>query len=285
VTSHATAGMAYFQSGSPDVLVEGQPAVRHGDLLMCNHLSRMPPNTPPTPWMSTMAGPEPTPGSVKRTLNEGKDFIRLRFVDEIGEPLDKGHYQVKTPAGREVKGRILHQGRVTLCRLANGTYEIVLPDADARAAEIGQCKPAKSTGEQKAYVPGSPLRLATGKDYVVVVPYTKSLWVDLPVRVDDPDARDDQFVLESKDGSFCLKRTIADDRIHGDHGLTLEFYGFEPGKSYTLTHHLGKDQPARIIFEEVSYEELFAKDNGKTRQLEDPVELDIDPEMGEPSHG
>jgi uncharacterized Zn-binding protein involved in type VI secretion len=276
VVSHATQGMAYFQSGSEDVLVEGQPAVRHGDLLTCNHLSRMPPNTPPTPWMSTMAGPEPLPGSVRKTLSEGKDFIRVRFVDELGEPLGKGHYQIKTPAGREVKGRILHQGRVTLCWLASGSCEIVLPDADARAAEVGQRKPAKTSGEQKAYVPGSPLRLATGQEYVVVVPYTKSLWVDLPVRVDRPDARDDQFVLESKDGSFRQKRTIADDRINGDHGLTLEFYGLEPGKSYTLKHHMGEGQPVRTMFEDLPYEEIFPKDRPKLRQIEDADDFGLE---------
>jgi uncharacterized Zn-binding protein involved in type VI secretion len=283
VVSHATQGMAFFQSGSPDVLIEGQPAVRHLDLVTCNHLAKMPPNTPPTPWMSTMVGPAPAPGSTKKTLNEGKDFIVLRFVDEIGEPLGKGHYEITTPSGRQVKGRILHMGRVSLRQIAKGNCEIVLPDADARANEIGQRKPAKTTGDQKAYVPGSPLRLPTGKEYVVLVPYTKSLWVDLPVRVDDADARDDEFVLESKDGSFRQVRTIADDRIHGDRGLTLEFYGLEPGQSYTLAHHLGKDQPVRMMFEDVSYEEIFAKGERK-RQFEEPAELDIDPEMWEPQN-
>jgi uncharacterized Zn-binding protein involved in type VI secretion len=272
VVSHATQGMAYFQTGSPDVLVESQPAVRHGDLITCNHLALMPANTPPTPWMSTMTAPGAAPGSSRKTLHEGKDWIVLRFVDEIGEPLGKGRYQVKTPSGRQVEGRILHQGRLSLRMIAKGNCEIVLPDADARAKEIGQKKPAKTTGDQKAYVPGSPLRLPTGKEYVVVVPYTKSLWVDLPVRVDDPDARDDEFVLESKDGSLRVARTIADDRIHGDRHLTLEFFGIEPGK-----HHPGKDQPARIMFEDVTYEEIFPKAGQKPKQFEELDDFGLEP--------
>ncbi len=283
VVSHATQGMAFFQTGSPDVEIEGYPAVRHGDLITHNHLAQVPANTPPTPWMSTMDVSAPVaPGAVKQTLHEGKDFIVLQFVDEIGEPLGKGHYQIKTPNGRQVGGRILHKGRVSLRLIPKGTCEIVLPDADARAAEINQRRPAKTTGDQKAYVPGGPLRLSTGKEYVVVVPYTKSLWVDLPVRVDDPESRDDQFILESKDGSYRTVKTIADDRIHGDRHLSLEFFGLEPGRSYTLTHHLGKDEAVRTLFESVSYEEIFPKAATKKRQFEEPDEFGLHPEGHSP---
>ena len=283
VISHATQGMAHFQTCSPDVLVENQGATRHMDKLVQNQLGSGPPNTGPSVWMSEMlVGAPVAPGKVAKNVNEGKDWIVLHFVDEIGEPLGKGTYEIKTPSGKQVRGRILHAGRISLRQIAKGTCEIVLPKADERAREIGQHKPAKTTGEQKAYVPGSPLRLPSGKEYVVVVPYTKSLWVDLPVRVHDPNARDDQFVLESKDGGFRVVKTIADDRIHGDRHLTLEFYGLEPGKSYTLTHHLGKDLPVRTIFEELSYEEMFPKNAPKKRQIEEPADLDIDSELYEP---
>jgi uncharacterized Zn-binding protein involved in type VI secretion len=283
VVSHATQGMAFFQTGSADVFVEGKPAVRHGDLLTQNHLAMMPPNTPPSVWMSEMDVATPAaPGRVKKTLNEGKDWIALHFVDEIGEPLGKGTYDIKTPSGRQVSGRILHAGRISLRQIAKGNCEIVLPRADQRARELGLHKPAKTTGDQKAYVPGNPLRLPSGREYVVVVPYTKSLWVDLPVRVDDPNARDDEFVLESKDGGFRVVKTIADDRIHGDRSLTLEFFGLEPGKSYTLTHHLGKDLPVRTIFEDQSYEEIFPKNAVKKMHFEEPAEFGVDADMSEP---
>jgi len=286
VVTHMVQGMAYFQTFSMDVFVESQPAVRHMDLVTHNHMAMMPGNTPPAPWMSTMlAGPGVAPKESEKSTFEGKDWIVLCFVDEVGAPLDKGHYQIKTPSGRQVSGPIFTAGRVSLSQIAKGSCEIVLPDADARADELGQHKPAKTTGDQKAYVPGSALRLASGKEYVVVVPYTKSLWVDLPVRVDNPEARDDEFVLESKDGALRVVKTIADDRIHGDRHLTLEFFGLEPGKSYTLTHHLGKDQSVRTIFEDLTYEEIFPKDPPKKkRQTEKSAKLDIDPEMLDPSN-
>ena len=92
-------------------------------------------------------------------------------------------------------------------------------------------------------------------------------------------------MLESKDGAFRVVKTIADDRIHGDRHLTLEFFGLEPGKSYTLTHHLGKDQSVRTIFEDQTYEEIFPKaPPKKKRQIEKPAKLDIDPEMLDPSN-
>jgi hypothetical protein len=283
VISHATQGMAHFQTCSPDVLVEGQGATRHLDMLEQNQLDSGPPNTGPSVWMSEMlVGAPAAPGKVAKNVNEGKDWIVLRFVDEIGEPLGKGTYEIKTPSGKQVSGRILHAGRISLRQIAKGTCEIVLPKADERAGEIGQRKPAKTTGDQKAYVPGSPLRLPSGKEYVVVVPYTKSLWVDLPVRVHDPNARDDQFVLESKDGGFRAVKTIADDRIHGDRHLTLEYFGLEPGKSYTLTHHLGKALPVRTIFADLPYEEIFPKKTARKKLIEELAELDIDSNKGEP---
>ena len=283
VISHATQGMAFFQTGSPDVEVEGQAMTRHMDLLTHNHLATMPPNTGPSVWMSEMlVGAPAAPGKVSKNVKEGKDWIVLHFVDEIGEPLGKGTYAIKTPSGRQVSGRILHAGRISLHQIAKGSCEIVLPQADQRARELGQYKPAKTTGDQKAYIPGDPLSLPSGKEYTVVVPYTKSLWVDLPVRVDDPAARDDEFVLESKDGRFRVVKTIADDRIHGDRHLTLEYFGLEPGKTYTLTHHLGKELPVRTIFEDLSYEEIFPKNAPKKRPIEDPAEIDIEPDKGEP---
>ena len=284
VITHMVQGMAYFQTFSMDVFIESQPAVRHMDLVTHNHMAMMPGNTPPTPWMSAMlAGPGPAPKESEKQVFEGKDWIVVCFVDEVGVPLGKWHYQIKTPSGRQVRGRIFAAGRVSLRQIAKGSCEIVLPDADARADELSQHKPAKATGDQKAYVPGSPLRLATGKEYVVVVPYTKSLWVDIPVRVDSPDASDDEFVLESKDGAYRVVKTIADDRIRGDRQLTLEFFGLEPGKSYTLTHHLGKDQPVRAIFEDLTYEALFPKDPPKKkRRSKKPTKIDIDPKAWEP---
>lgn len=60
VITHAVQGKAYFQTFSMNVLLDGEPAVRHLDLVTHNHLATAPGNTPPAPWMSAMSPPAPT---------------------------------------------------------------------------------------------------------------------------------------------------------------------------------------------------------------------------------
>ena len=66
---------------------------------------------------------------------------------------------------------------------------------------------------------------ATGREYVVIVPYTKSLWVDLPVRVDDPSARElfsvfrdpligAMFPGRAATGNACLRTSRLPDEHH-----------------------------------------------------------------------
>jgi hypothetical protein len=82
VISHTTQGKAYFQTFSMNVMIENQPAVRHLDLVTNNHLAKMPGNTPPVPWMSTMmAGPGPAGKMSEKQVHEGKDFIAIGFKD------------------------------------------------------------------------------------------------------------------------------------------------------------------------------------------------------------
>jgi hypothetical protein len=59
VVTHGVQGQAHFQTYAMNVMFEGEPAVRHLDLLTHNHMAQMPGNTPPAPWVSTMAPPEP----------------------------------------------------------------------------------------------------------------------------------------------------------------------------------------------------------------------------------
>ena len=47
IVSHAVQGKAYFASWSPNVFIEGKPAVRHGDLLTQNHRASCPPTRRP----------------------------------------------------------------------------------------------------------------------------------------------------------------------------------------------------------------------------------------------
>lgn len=275
IISHTTQGKAYFLSGSPNVLIEGEPAVRSLDLLTANHLSRMPGNTPPTPWLSSVDMPLAAPLRTGKSVAEGKERIEIHLLDETGGPLEKGQYEILTPAGTKVTGNVPRGGQIVIAQLSKGDCKLVLPLADQKARESGQKVSPKTKGEQQAYQPSKALSLSTGKTHTVVVPYMRSLWVDLPVRVRDPDAQDDKFVLSSKDRSYEVTRTIADDRERGDLGLTLEFCGLQPGGVYTLRHDQGPNLPTKTVFEDVPFEELFPESRPRVAsRMESEREID-----------
>ncbi len=117
VVTHGVQGRAYFASGSFNVLVEGEPAVRHLDLLTFNHTGPAPGNTPPAPVMSTMS--PSVPGRHRR-----------REARKEGERLCVG---IVTPSRSAWAGL---RYRLTAGRVA---YAGVLPD-----------RPCSSTGCQRA---------------------------------------------------------------------------------------------------------------------------------------
>jgi hypothetical protein len=64
-------GKAYFQTFSPDVMIEGEPVVRHLDLLTHNHIAQAPGNTPPVPWLSTQSLPALPPPELRKSSSDG----------------------------------------------------------------------------------------------------------------------------------------------------------------------------------------------------------------------
>jgi len=96
--SHTTQGKAYFHTYSRNVMIEGQPAVRHLDLVTNNHKTKIPGNTPPVPWVSTMlASPGPGPTVMEKDAHEGKEKIEINFTDKQGNPV-LVRYVLETPA-------------------------------------------------------------------------------------------------------------------------------------------------------------------------------------------
>jgi len=65
VMTMAVQGSAHWGTFAMNVFFEGQPAVRHMDLLTHNHLVQ-PGNTPPSPWMSAMGPPSVPPSECRR---------------------------------------------------------------------------------------------------------------------------------------------------------------------------------------------------------------------------
>ncbi len=260
VVSHTVQGKAYFQSFSPNVFIEGEPAVRHLDMLTHNHLVQ-PGNTPPTVWLSTMdvalPGDPGPPGLVTNpTRLEGRLMVRVFVIDELGEPVGTA-FKLTTPSGQTVEDRLLWGGFVCVTGLAKGKCRLVLADIDQLCREYHHPQPAEAGDGQTAYRPGSPLELAAGERHQVVVPAFRTLWIDVPRITDDETLVTDQrFTLSSDDGRYGVERTVADDRGGDDELFTLAFPGLFPGPKYTLAHHDGQ-RAAGDVFTAQSFAALF----------------------------
>ncbi len=276
VVSGATQGKARFGSHSMNVFFEGEPAVQHMDLLTHNHAGG-PGNTPPSVWTSVMAPREPTgrpPLRRTKTVQEGKAWLEVAFVDETGGPAEETRYRLTTPGGRVVEGELPAGGTLRLERLAAGRCQLELPDVDARAGAGAGGRGALASG-LTPYRPGRAARLATDEAHRVALPGGRTFWIDLPIRVRDTSTWNDRFVLRSDDGKYEVAQTVRDDRVRGDEGLTLAFRGVEPGRTYTLLHDPGEGGAIRTIFEGRSYEDLFPKDPPEDED-EDEEEEDDD---------
>jgi hypothetical protein len=139
VMTHAVQGMARFQTFSTRVFFQGEPAVRHLDLLTHNHLA-VPPNTPPAPWLSMMKPPSIEPPKIVRKVGDETDEVAIRYVP-FGEgrrrpPLQ---YVLTLSDGRKFEGS-LPEGA--------GVYITGLPPGSKHTVEFPEKNRAKRTTER-----------------------------------------------------------------------------------------------------------------------------------------
>jgi hypothetical protein len=126
VISHQVQGRAYFQTFSMNVFIEGKPAVRHLDLVTHNHLTKIPGNTPPTPWMSAMtAGPGPAAAAAEQDARQGRDWIEFVLVDPDGEPLGAARLRLEMPDGTCRDIQLPVGARFRLRGIKKGSYRLV----------------------------------------------------------------------------------------------------------------------------------------------------------------
>ena len=256
VISHTVQGKAYFLTGSPDVLVEGKPAVFHSSMMTGNHLAKIPANTPPAMWMSTMLPPDVAPAKSTKTLREGKDFIDVLVVDVEGLPVQYEEYEVTTPAGAKICGVTLKDGGIHLKGLKTGKCAVALPKRDRKGAAPPSGMP-RTAQHGKLYKPGTPLSLDTGKEHKVETGEGPSYWLHLRLNRRDAKLADDKFTLRSKDGKYTLARTVRDDHRPGGPGLLLEFPDLRRGQAYTLVHDPGQEGAEVVMFEDLSFDAIF----------------------------
>jgi len=288
IVSHAVQGKAYFASWSPNVFIAGKPAVRHGDLLTQNHLGKLPANTPPSVWMSSVSPDQPPvqPKTVTKILHEGKEWIEIEMVDLEGEVVPFEDYSAKTPAGESIEGRGLLAGFVAFRGLAKGNCQIVFPDIDADPTspdrkpsdkiDAGPSSRGKRSKADKIYFSGKPLLLATGKKYRVELPRRPSYWLELTIKKREAEPQGCAYVLRSTDGTYEVRRTLSDDISKNEGLLVLQFPDLMADKNYTLTHKLGKDGASRVLFHDRPYDKLRTRVQDLEASQPEPTETAID---------
>ena len=127
VVTAGVQGKGYFASFAMNVMIEGEPAVRHLDLVTHNHTGPQPPNTPPMPWLSTMNVPAPPPDSSVKDEQKGLDWIEISVMDESDEPMPNVAYRVELPDGSAVEGRTPQKGVVKVIGLQKGNCKVTFP--------------------------------------------------------------------------------------------------------------------------------------------------------------
>jgi hypothetical protein len=255
IITQVTQGKAYFQTFSMNVMIENQPAVRHLDLLTHNHKSKMPGNTPPTPWMSTMlASPGPAPKVVERQEREGKDFIVLVFSDELGRPVVGLSLMLETPGKKTLRLRTPAGGQVTVRGLKNGSCQLTVLD--------WQRKPMKEV-KAKTFAPapdGAPASLPTGRKHELICQIAT-----MTVEVAHPRPGQQRFpklVLESSDGKYRQQRTAHDNLLREAMRVKVRFDYLPKGARFTLTRCDGPSLK-QVVFEDKSFDDVVdrATDN------------------------
>jgi hypothetical protein len=126
-------GKAYFQSFAMNVMIEGEPAVRHLDLVTHNQAGPQPPNTPPMPWLATMNVVSPPSETSTKDEAKGPDWIEIAVEDDDGKPVSGVRYQVELPDGSTVDGVIPIGGMARLQGLPKGNCKVSFPELDAEA--------------------------------------------------------------------------------------------------------------------------------------------------------
>lgn len=259
VITHMVQGAAYFQTYSRDVFIEGKPAVRHLDLLTHNHMARMPGNTPPAPWMSSM-DPSSTPVAPQRVTvqrKEGKESITIVFLDEAGEPAEALDCTVVTPAGAKVEGRGGSTGTFVVTGLAKGKCQLTLPRHDSRCRKITRSLPKNLPSGAVLYRPGEPLMLATGKEHQVVVPWTIRLAINVCVGDAGSAMPKDTFTLKSSDGDYSHTVEIREKTgLHRWH-VRMEFPALIPGATYSLLRQPASGGKSQKVFTDHAFETLM----------------------------
>ena len=126
-------GKAYFQSFAMNVMIEGEPAVRHLDL------GHPQPRGPAAAQHAADAlavddeRPGAAAGSAIKDEQKGPDGFRFRSSTKAGNPLAGVSYSVQLSDASTVDGRTPLSGVAKVRGIPKGTYTVTFPEVDSRS--------------------------------------------------------------------------------------------------------------------------------------------------------
>jgi hypothetical protein len=267
--THAVEGAAYPVIGSFDVFIEGSPALRANDPWTANHMpgAKLPPNTPPAPLLGPMIPPAVAPKTSVKDLSKGKkdqkSWVKFEVVDKAGLPVAWIKYSAKVPDGRIAEGRTLSGGTVEVRGFTKGQVELTFADFDVATGAkpgdktAGAPKSCQISKADKAYRPGHALSLAADREYKIELPIQPSFWLQLQATAGDAATIDDEYVLESGDGAYQVRRRVSRDHVRGATGRALEFPCIYEGPLYSLIHEPAGAFPPYVVFSKRAFTTLL----------------------------
>ena len=267
--SHAVEGAAYPVMGSWNVFIEGSPALRANDLWTANHIpgAKMPANTPPAPLLGPMIPPAVAPKESTKDLSKGKkdqkSWVKFSVVDKAGQPVAWAKYSAKLPDGRIAEGRTLPSGTVEVRGFTKGQVELTFVEFDVAKEPkpgdktAGAPKPCQISKADKAYQPGRALSVAADREYKIELPVQPSFWFQVNVVALDAADVDDEYVLESDDGAYQVRRSVSRDHVRAATARALEFPCIYEGPLYSLIHESTGDFPRYEVFSKRSFATLL----------------------------
>jgi hypothetical protein len=131
VVTHGVQGKAHWGSFSMNVFFEGEPAVRHMDLLTHNHVAQ-PGNTPPAVWVSTVDPKPVAPKTVTKKVGDGPDWLEISLQDQERQPRGNTRYRLTLSNGRVIEGVVPLGGIVRVTGIPKGEHEVIFPDLGER---------------------------------------------------------------------------------------------------------------------------------------------------------
>lgn len=86
----------------------------------------------------------------------------------------------------------------------------------------------------------------------------KTIKIELLIDPEDTASFDDKYILFSTDAAqtYYKELTVKDDKIDGDHKITLEYDQVKENLNYSLKIDLGQESEPYFLFENIPYFEL-----------------------------